>query len=68
MTTRTKHPGSALQRATGAEGNIQMDENSHAQTYATSGELQRSYVMRRCGVGRRQAAVIAGLIFGEGRR
>ena len=67
MTSRNKHPGSALHRATGEEMEIQMDQNSRPQTYATLGEFQSRHVMRRCGIGRRHASVIASLFFGEGK-
>ncbi len=68
MTSRNKHPGSALQRATGAGLEIQMHENSLPHTYATQGELQSRHLMKRCGIERRQASLIAALFFGEGRR
>lgn len=65
MSIRNKHPGSAFQRATGAEKELQMAPNSQTQAYATCSELQRRHVMQRCGIARRHACLIAGLLFGE---
>lgn len=68
MSIRKKLPGSALQRATGAGSAIQLDRNSLHQQYATLGEFQRRHVVRRCGIGGRQASLIAALFFGEDSR
>ena len=62
---RNKNPGSALQRATGAEREIELDRNSHQEIYATCTDLQRRHVMQRCGIGSRQAGLIASLVFRE---
>ena len=66
MRSKTRNPGSALQRATGANVEIQTHPNFHTQIYASCSELQRRHVMQRCGVIPRQASLIAGLLFGEG--
>ena len=68
MSIRMKLPGSALQRATGANFEEPTLMNPSAQTYATLGEFQRRRVMRRCGIGGRQASLIAALFFGEDSR
>lgn len=67
MTSTNKNPGSALQRATGEDREFKMDLHSQLQSYATCSELQSRHIERRYGIGRRQAAVIAGLFFGEDR-
>ena len=67
MAFRMKRPGSALQRATGAEREFELDHRPLTETYAICSEFQSRHVMRRCGVGRRKAAVLAALVFGEGR-
>jgi hypothetical protein len=59
-----KHPGSALQRATGVKAEFDVNPKSLAELYANQPDLQSRHVMRRCGIGRRQASVIAGLLFG----
>jgi hypothetical protein len=68
MSSRNKCPGSARQRASGADWEIEMCHNSQSQTYATCADLQRRHLMRRCGVGSSQASLIAALCFGEDRR
>jgi len=68
MRTVRKCPGSALQRATGAEEEILMQRNSQTQIYATCGELQTRFVRGRCGVSHQRARLIASLFFGEGAR
>jgi hypothetical protein len=65
MSSGMKCPGSARQRATGAKMERAMERHSQPQTYATCTDLQRRHVMRRLGVGSRQATLIAALHFGE---
>lgn len=67
MTGSRRNPGCALQRAAGAGKEIETDHNFQHNAYATCTELQSRHVMRRCGVGRRHATVIAGLFFEEER-
>ena len=65
MTHSYKCPDGALQRTTGAKREIEMDRNSHQEIYVTCTDLQRRHVMQRCGVGTRQAGLIASVVFGE---
>ncbi len=68
MHFRMKNPGDALQRITGAKFEEPTPMNPSSKTYANLGEIQSRHVMRCYGVGRRQAALIAGLFFGEDSR
>ena len=68
MSDVTRSPGSALARATGAEGGLEREHNSLSESYPNCLDLQRRHLMRRCGVGSRRASVIAALCFGEGQR
>ena len=67
MAKRSKRPDPVRQHEVGAGKQSDKGYTLVASTYASCSELQSRHVMRRCGVGRRQAAVIAGLLFGEGR-
>jgi hypothetical protein len=68
MPSRMKRPGSALQRATGAKMECAMERHSQQQIYPSCADLQRSHVMRRCGIGSCQASHIAALCSGEDQR
>lgn len=68
MTSRNKHPGSALHRATGAEREYQMHLNSQHHSYLNCADLQRRHLMQRWGIESRRASLIAALLFGEDRR
>lgn len=65
MTGSKRNPGSALRRTSGADGEIEMDRNSHNEIYATCTDLQRRYVMQRCGLGVHRAGLVASFVFGE---
>ena len=66
MKALRKRPGSALQRATGREEEIEVQSNLHSQVYATCGEIQTRHVRNRCGVSDKHARLIAMLFFREG--
>ena len=65
MTGSKRNPGSALQRATGAKEEIEMDRNFQHESYINCTDLQRRHVMQRCGLGAHRAGLIAALFFGE---
>ena len=64
MTLRTKSPGNALQRTTGAGTEIQMDRSFQTQIYADPGDLQTRHVRNRCGLPQARAHLVAALCFG----
>jgi len=66
MRPETKRPGHALQRTTGAREEIQLDQNSQTQIYASFRDLQTRHVRHRCGLPDHRARLIAALCFGEG--
>lgn len=68
MSSGKKYPGSALHRATGAEREYHVHRDFQDTAYATGTDLQRRYLMRRYGLGPRQAGLIAALFFGEDRK
>ena len=68
MSRRTKYPGLARTRSTGADTELQKYGNFQYELYATNGDLQSRYLQRRCGLSRRQAHLVASLHFGEGGR
>jgi hypothetical protein len=68
MSNRKRSPGSALQRTTGAEEEIQTDWNFQGEIYPTSSNLQIRHIRHRFGVSGRVARLVAALHFGEGGR
>ena len=68
MRAKTKSPGGALQRTTGAEEETAIRANFHSQIYATCGELQSRHLQKRCGLSPSRSRLIAGLCFGEVQR
>ncbi len=59
------NPGSVVVRATGAKMEHATKRYSQLKAYATCLDLKRRHVMRRCGIGSRDAGIIAALLFGE---
>jgi len=68
MSLRSKKPGSARQRTTGSELEIQVDQNFTCEIYPTSSNLQIRYLRQRCGLHGQMARLVAALHFGEGGR
>jgi hypothetical protein len=67
MTSKTRHIGTALLHVSRPE--LQPTERSNfSHGCAPCTDLQRRYLMRRCGVRSRQASLIAALCFGEDRK
>lgn len=66
MAAQIKCPGSALPRATGEEKGTDVGSTPVEGAYATNGELQIRRVVRPCGFGSPQAALIGGISFGDG--
>jgi hypothetical protein len=67
MTSKTRYNGNALRREAPTE--LRPTERYDlGQAYAPCADLQRRYLMRRWGVGPRQASLIAALCFGEDRK
>lgn len=65
MTFRNKRPDPVRQHGIGARSGNQMNLSSASLLYSSHADLQSRHLMRRCGVGRRQASLIATLLFGE---
>ena len=65
MTRSKRNPGSALQRATGEEREIDLRDNFRSRAYASCSELQSRHLQKRCGLSQRQSLLIAALFFGE---
>ena len=67
MTSRRKCPDPVQQHGAGA-GIGSERVLTDTESYSHQSNLQSRYLMRRCGIGHRQASVIAALFFGENGR
>jgi hypothetical protein len=67
MTSKTRHSGNALLHETRPEL-LPTEQFTLSLGCAPCTDLQRRYLMRRCGVRSRQASLIAALCFGEDRK
>ena len=65
MTSRKKCPDRVLQHEAGAGIDSERGLSEVGTVYSSQSNLQSRHLMRRCGIARRQASVIASLFFGE---
>lgn len=63
-----KRPGITLQRETGALNDHRVASDNRAEQYTNPLDRQRRHLRNRYGVPDQRAALIAGFVFGGGRR